>query len=198
MDGFMILFIVIMIIGFILLVGSFVFLCIGKVFGGSGDNNRIEFQGWGLRFSTNIPLVFSLFLGALLIAYPFYEFRKYKQGNETDPKIVTVTCKIPGYQGSEVLTVYAAITNGFISNGEVTLPVPVVPRGTYTFIGFKGDKGDPFARRKITLSGSEREYTFDMNAPAEAPTEADKNPQVARTAANAASYQAKPSPTGDR
>lgn len=175
MEGFMVLCFVILTIGFILLVGSFVFLCIGKVTNNSSNSNKIEFQGpGGLKFSTNLPLVFTLFLGALLITYPLYEFRQYRRdqataspGN-TNLKFIPVTCKVD-YQGSKNLTVYASIASDKIVNGEGTLMIPVIKNATYTAIGFMGDSGEPFARRIFSLKGDEDKYDLEITPPAAPP-----------------------------
>ena len=95
MNGFLAFCWVTLIIGFILLVGSFVFLCIGRISNSSGD--VVEFHGpGGLKFSTNIPLVFTLFLGALLIAYPLYEFRKHEERQATPPTSSGRATSAPG------------------------------------------------------------------------------------------------------
>jgi hypothetical protein len=68
MDSFTIFCFVLLGIGFILIIVSFVLLCIGKVYVHTGDGDAIEFEGpWQIKLKTNRPLVFTLVIGALLV-----------------------------------------------------------------------------------------------------------------------------------
>lgn len=185
-----IIFLVVLVIGFFLLVASFVAICLGWAPGGN-----IEFQGWGMRLSTNLPLVFSLFIGALLIGWPFYQFLKFKQqspgvATTLGPRMIPVVCKVD-YEGPVFLTVYASISHQIIENGEVKLKLPWIPDAKYALLGFKEEKGNPFAIINFDLTGEEPEIKLNMIGPATDKAPTDATPSPLRIATNATAYKPK-------